>query len=58
VRQYRIQVNCFKRGGLNNLPDIQTAMANAGFIRTNRYTLGFHEETGHFGLAFEYVFKE
>jgi hypothetical protein len=54
----RVQVSCFCRNGLINLPDITGAMISVGFIRSNTTEIPYNQETRHFGLALEFVYQE
>ena len=56
IRSYRIQVTTFSRSGLVSIPDVDTAMLNAGFVRSSRRTMPYDEMTRHFGLAADYIY--
>lgn len=54
-RSYRIQVSIFSKAGLANLPDVDTAMLAAGFMKSNFREIPRDKETAHFGLAKDYT---
>ena len=56
VRSYLVQVSVFSRAGLVSLPDVDTAMLAAGFIKGRERQLPQDPQTGHYGLAKEYIF--
>lgn len=56
MRSYRIQVSVYSRNGLANLPNVTTLMVSAGFTRGPITELPYNGETGHFGLALEFVY--
>jgi hypothetical protein len=56
VRSYLIQVSIFSRTGLVSLPDVDTAMLAAGFVKGRERQLPQDPSTGHYGLAKEYTF--
>jgi hypothetical protein len=58
MQMYRIQVSCFCRNGLNTIPDIRGAMVSAGFIRAGAVEIPFSQETGHYGLALDFIYQE
>jgi hypothetical protein len=58
LRANYIQVSLYDRSGLNNPPDIDSAMVAAGFVRGSRREMPYNQLTGHFGLAMEYVILE
>jgi hypothetical protein len=58
MRGYLVQVNIFDRIGLVNLPDVDSAMRTAGFVKSNRRQLPYDSETRHFGLAKSYLYQE
>ena len=55
-RSYLIQVSVFSRAGLVSLPDVDTAMLAAGFYKGRERQLPQDPQTGHYGLAKEYIF--
>lgn len=58
LRSYRIQVSIFSRDGLINLPDVDGAMTAAGFMKGGMSEIPLDAETGHYGLATDYLFLE
>ncbi len=58
MQMYRMQVSCFSRTGLTSLPDVKSAMVAAGFIRAGAVELPFDQESGHYGLALDFVYQE
>lgn len=58
LQEYRMQVTCFCRNGLTDLPDITGAMVAAGFIRAGGVELPLDQESGHFGLALDFIYQE
>lgn len=58
ARSYTVQVSIFSRSGLVNLPDVDTAMITAGFVKGPERQLIQDPQTGHFGLAKDYVYVE
>lgn len=57
-RTYSVQVTIWSRAGLVGLPDVKTAMLAAGFMKGTERQLPQDKETGHYGLATEYVYSE
>jgi hypothetical protein len=57
-RSYSIQISIFSRGGLVSLPDVDTAMTDAGFQKGPERQLPQDRETGHYGLAKDYVYTQ
>jgi len=55
---YVVQISIYSRSGLVSLPDVNTAMSAAGFQKSNERQLPKDPETGHFGLAKDYVYLE
>ncbi len=55
-RGYRVQVTIWSRSGLASLPDVDTAMIAAGFIKSAERQLPQDTETGHYGLAIDYSY--
>jgi hypothetical protein len=55
-RSYLIQVSIFSRTDLVSLPDVDTAMTAAGFEIGSERQLPQDPQTGHYGLAKEYVY--
>ncbi len=58
VRSYRVQVTIWNTAGLAVLPDVDTAMTSAGFMKSNWRQLPQDRETGHYGLAKDYFYVE
>lgn len=58
LRRQRVQVSVWSRDGLTSLPDVDGAMTAAGFARAEKRQLPFDQESGHFGLALDYVETE
>ena len=57
-RSYSIQVTVWDVNGLVNLPDIDTVMSAAGFYKSDQRQLAQDPDTGHYGLATDYVYLE
>lgn len=55
-RSNLIQVSIFSRAGLVGLPDVDTAMIAAGFLKGPERQLIQDPQTGHYGLAKDYVY--
>ena len=55
-RSYLIQVSIFSATGLVSLPDVDTAMLAAGFEKGPERQLPQDPQTGHYGLAKEFMF--
>jgi hypothetical protein len=58
MRSYRVQVSTYSRSGLTGLPDVESAMLEAGFARAGARELPYSRATRHFGLAQDFVFME
>jgi hypothetical protein len=58
ARDYLVQVNIFKRGGLVALPDVDAPMLAAGFTKDQRRQLPADEQTGHYHVAIDYRYHE
>jgi hypothetical protein len=56
ARSYRVQISVYRRNGLVDLPDVDGAMKDAGFMKGPERELPYDQETGHFGLAIDYVY--
>jgi hypothetical protein len=56
MRYYRMQVTIYSRDGLADLPDVISAMVEAGFTRSSIRELPYNTETRHYGLAMEFIF--
>lgn len=57
-RSYTIQITIWSKSGLVALTDVNTAMLSAGFQKSNERQLPQDQETGHYGLAKDYVYLE
>lgn len=57
-RAYRIQVTIYSREGMDELPNVDGAMIAAGFQKGPEHGLPQDTESGHFGLAKEYVYQQ
>lgn len=55
-RAYFVQVSIFSRTGLVGLPDVDAAMTAAGFTKGPERQLPQDPQTGHYGLAKEYIY--
>lgn len=55
-RSYTVQVSIFSRTGLVSLPDVDAAMTAAGFEKGPERQIPQDLQTGHYGLAKDYVF--
>jgi hypothetical protein len=56
-RSYRIQVSIYSRTGLVTIPNVDAAMVAAGFIKGPWRNLPYDPDTGHFGLAKDYIYQ-
>lgn len=57
-RSYLVQIDVWDVNGLVGLPNVDAAMTAAGFLKGRRHQLPKDEQTGHFGLALDYVYLE
>jgi hypothetical protein len=57
-RSYTIQITLWAQGGLVALPDVNTALTAAGFQKSSERQLPQDTETGHYGLAKDFVYLE
>ena len=55
LRSWRVQVSVYSREGLEGLPDVAGAMVDAGFSRSNITQIPLNPDTGHFGLALDFI---
>ena len=55
LRFERVQISIYQRGSLTNLPDVEGAMAAAGWMYSNTIHIPFNPATKHFGLALEFT---
>lgn len=53
-RNHSVQVTYYDRAGLAGMPDIQGAMAAAGFKAGSQRELPYNPQTRHFGWAMDY----
>jgi hypothetical protein len=58
TRSYLVQVTVWSVTGLVALPNVDAAMLAAGFMKGNFRQLPQDPQTGHYGLAKDYVYKE
>lgn len=58
ARAYSVQVTIWSKSGLVTIPDVDTAMIAAGFQKGDERQLPKDLQTGHYGLAKDYVFLE
>lgn len=56
ARTYRVQVSIMNKDGLASLPDVDTAMLAAGFVRGPERALQKDSTTSHYGLAKDYFY--
>lgn len=58
-QSYYVQVTIWSRSGLVSIPDVDGVMKTAGFqLRNKGRQLPQDQETGHYGLAKDYVYLE
>lgn len=57
-RSYLVQVTIWSRSGLVSVPDVSAAMVAAGFQKSTERQLPQDRETGHYGLAKDFVYHE
>jgi hypothetical protein len=58
ARANYVQVSIYSRAGLVSLPDVDSAMTAAGFVKDSFRQLPKDLNTGHYGLAKDYMFLE
>lgn len=58
LRSYLVQVTVWSRSGLVSLPNVDGAMLAAGFIKRGQRQLPKDAESGHYGLATDFVYLE
>ena len=56
LRTFRVQVSAYSTDGLTSLPDVTGAMKAAGFRAGPIRELPYDRNTGHFGLAQDYIY--
>ena len=54
-RAYLVQVSIWSKTGLASIPNVDTAMLAAGFKKRSERQLPQDQNTGHYGLAKEFV---
>lgn len=57
-RSYDVQITIWSKAGLAALPDVNTAMIAAGFIKSSERQLPQDNESHHYGLAIDYVYSD
>lgn len=57
-RMYRVQVSYYSKSGLLSMPDINGVMVTAGFMAGPKTSIAYNQQTGHYGLALEFVYEE
>lgn len=57
ARSYLVQVTVWCVTGLSGLPDVDTAMKSVGFRKRNERQLPQDQQTGHYGLAMEFIYQ-
>jgi len=55
-RSYQVQVSIWDTTGLVSLPNVDAAMIAQGFQKGNERQLSKDQQTGHFGIAKDYVY--
>lgn len=55
-RSYTVQVSIWDTTGLVTLPNVDAAMIAAGFMKGNERQLPKDQQTGHFGIAKDFVY--
>lgn len=58
ARSYQVQVTMWSISGLASLPNVDAAMLAAGFKKSNERQLPKDQQSGHYGLAKDYVYLE
>lgn len=58
LRSYTMQVTIWSRNGLVTVPDVNAAMIAAGFQKGPERPLPQDRETGHYGLAKDFIYLE
>jgi hypothetical protein len=58
ARSYVVQVTIWSAGGLVTIPDVDAAMVTAGFAKSSWRQLPQDPESGHYGLAKDFVYLE
>ena len=57
-RSHLVQVTIWSRTGLVNIPDVDTAMKNAGYQKSDERQIPQDPQSGHYGLAKDFVYLE
>jgi hypothetical protein len=57
-RSYLVQVTIWDTTGLVSLPNVDAAMIAAGFKKSNERQLPKDPQSGHYGLAKDYVYLD
>ncbi len=58
ARSYTVQVTIWSKSGLVAIPDVDTAMIAAGFFKSDERQLPKDPDSGHYGLAKDFVYLE
>ena len=58
MRSYSVQVTIWSKSGLVSIPNVDGVMVTAGFQKGDQRQIPQDPETGHFGLAKEFVYLE
>lgn len=58
ARSYLVQVTVWSSSGLAVIPNVDAVMLTAGFQKSNERQLPQDQESGHYGLAKDYVYSE
>lgn len=58
ARTYLVQVTIWSRSGLVTIPNVDAAMIAAGFMKRDERQLPKDKQSGHFGLAKEFVYSD
>jgi hypothetical protein len=58
MRSYKVQISIYSRDGLTGLPDVDSAMLAAGFVKGNERMIPYTDTSQHFGLAKDFVYLE
>ena len=58
ARAYFVQVTIWSKSGLAVLPDVDAAMKAAGFKKGSERQLPKDSQSGHYGLATDYLYLE
>jgi len=57
ARVYRVQVSIMNKAGLASLPDVDSVMVAAGFMKGPERALLKDSTTSHYGLAKDYFYQ-